>query len=128
MELSIFLAKLMGLYLLIVGLIWAVRSQQLSKMIVDFLNSPGLAFFSGIFALLAGIALAISHSVWELSWRGVITLFGYLSIVKGVARIGFPELPKKSAAALIQGSSRWIWIVLTILLGAWLTWKGFTAA
>ena len=127
MELSIFLAKLMGIYLLVVGLLWAARSRQLSEIIIDFFQSPGLVFFSGLFALLAGVALAISHSVWEMSWRGAVTLFGYLSILKGVTRIGFPDLPRNAAASMIQGSYRWIWIVMALLLGAWLTWKGFTA-
>ena len=42
-----------------------------------------------------GIAMAIGHSVWELNWRGLITLLRYLCIVKGVVRIGFPDMPKK---------------------------------
>ena len=71
--------------------------------------------------------MAISHSVWELSWRGLITLFGYLSIAKGIVRIGFPEVPKKATGVFLKNSTaRWIWIGLMLLLGGYLTWVGFT--
>ena len=74
------------------------------------------------------LALAISHSVWEMSWRGVITLFGYLAILKGIVRIGFPNVPKNAAMAMIRGNGKWVWIGLVLLLGAWLTWEGFQAS
>ena len=75
-----------------------------------------------------GLAIAISHSVWEPSWRIVITLFGYLSILKGIIRIAFPEAAKKTANSMLQDSSILIWVVLAMLLGGYLTWVGFTAA
>ena len=76
-------------------------------------------------ALVAGIALAIGHSVWEPNWRGVITLFGYGAILKGIARIGFPELPRKALASMLKSRLRWIVVAVVLLLGAWLTWEGF---
>ena len=70
--------------------------------------------------------MAISHSVWELNWRGLITLFGYISIAKGVARIAFPEVPKRTIKSLLHGPLLWAWLALTALLGGYLTWVGFT--
>jgi len=69
MELSLFLAKLFGIYLLIVAVLWAVRGDVISKVIEEFFASRAMLFMSGLLALAVGIAMAISHSVWELNWR-----------------------------------------------------------
>ena len=125
MELSLFLAKLFGIYLLIIAVLWAVRGDEISKVVNELFANRPLVFLSGLLALAIGIAIAISHSVWELNWRGLITLFGYMSIVKGMMRIGFPEIPQKAAAFLITGKARWLWTGLAVALGVYLTWAGF---
>ena len=126
MELSLFLAKLFGIYLLIVAALWGVRGEVISKAIEELFTSRSMLFLSGLIALGVGIAMAVSHSVWELSWRGLITLLGYLSIVKGIVRIGFPEVPNKAASFLLKGTASWIWIGLAFVLGGYLSWVGFT--
>ena len=128
MELSLFLAKLFGLYLLIVAVLWAVRGDVISSVMEEFFASRPMLFLSGFLALAVGIAMAISHSVWELNWRGLITLIGYLSIAKGIARIGFPNVPQKAVGFLLKGTAIWIWICIILVLGGYLTWVGFTHA
>ncbi len=126
MELSLFLAKLFGLYLLSVGMLWVVRGQVISEVMEEFFANRPIVFLSGLLALAVGIAMAISHSVWEWNWRGLITIIGYLSIAKGVARTGFPELPRRAAGYLLKGVKGWAWISIVLILGAYLTWAGFT--
>jgi len=126
MELSLFLAKLFGIYLLIVAVLWAVRRDEISKSVEELFGSRPMLFLSGLLALAVGIAMAISHSVWELNWRGLITVFGYLSIVKGIARIAFPEMPKKTIGLLLKDNRVWILVSLALALGGYLTWVGFT--
>ena len=125
MELSLFLAKLFGLYMLVVGLLWLVRGSAITEAVEAFFDNRALLFLSGLLALAVGLAIAISHSVWEASYRGAITFFGYASIAKGIARIAFPELPRKAALGLMKGSRKWGLIAATVLIGAWLTWRGF---
>ena len=116
MELSLFLAELLGIYLLIVAVLWAARGAVISDAIEELFAIRPMLFLSGLLPLAIGIAMAISHSVWELSWRGLITLFGYVSIGKGIVRISFPEVPKEAAGFLLKarpdgsGSvSPWCW-------------------
>ena len=126
MQLSLFLAKLFGIYLLVVAVLWAIRRDAMSQVMDEFFASRTMIFMSGLLALVVGIAMAISHSIWEWNWRGLLTLIGYLSIAKGVARIGFPDVPRKSAAYLLRANRVWIWIGISAILGAYLTWAGFT--
>jgi hypothetical protein len=126
MELSLFLAKLFGIYLLIVAALWVVRRDDMTKVMEEFFASRPMLFMSGLLALAVGIAMAISHSVWEWNWRGVITFMGYLSIAKGIARIGFPDVPQRAVGLLLKKNGIWIWIGLALAMGGYLTWVGFT--
>ena len=126
MELSLFLAKLFGIYMLVIAVLWAARGEVISKTVEEFFADRAMMFMSGLLALVVGIAMVIGHSVWELSWRGVITLMGYFSIAKGIARIGFPDVPRKAFGSLTKGGTRWALVGLAFLLGSYLTWAGFT--
>ena len=126
--LSLFLAKLFGLYFLIIGLLWALRGDAMADVVKEFLANRSMVFLSGLLALAVGIAMAISHSVWEPNWRGLITLLGYFSIAKGIARTGFPELPEKAAKFFLEGSRTKVWLGIILLLGGYLTWIGFSQA
>ena len=127
MDLSLFLAKFFGIYFLIMGSLWALRRDVFLVAIDEFFASRSMMFFSGVAALSVGIAMAIAHSVWEPNWRGLISAIGYLSLIKGVARIGFPEMPRKAGAALASGQTSYMWAGLCILLGTYLTWAGFSS-
>ena len=126
MELSLFLAKLFGIYMLIVACLWLARGEVISRTLEELFDNRAMLFLSGLLALAAGIAIVISHSVWEANWRGLITIIGYGSIAKGIARIGFPDLPQKAVGSLLKDNRQWIWIGIIFVLGAYLTWVGFT--
>lgn len=126
MELSLFLAKLFGIYLLSMAALLLFRGSVVASVIEEMFANRSMLFLSGLMALLVGIAMAISHSVWELNWRGVITLFGYLSIVKGVARIAFPETVHQLAGPIFSLKGRGVLIGMMLAIGGYLTWAGFT--
>lgn len=129
MELSLFLAKLIGLYLLIVGLLCLVRRDQFKSIVQSYASSKGLIVLSGALSLVGGIAILLGHPIWELSWRGVVTLMGILAVAQGIMRIGYTnELARKLSS--IESKKTWfnIWVsvvVVTIVLGCYLTYMGF---
>jgi len=126
MELSLFLAKLFGIYLLVMSALCAARGDAIAQVVTEVIHHRPSLFLSGVIALVIGIAMAIGHSVWEPNWRGLITLIGYLSIAKGIARIGFPDFPNRASGLIAQQRARWIWIGFIVVLGCYLTWAGFT--
>lgn len=60
MDLSMFWAKLLGLYSLIIAFELLVRKHEIEKAVKDFASSKGLLMFSGSISLLLGLALVIS--------------------------------------------------------------------
>ena len=53
MELSIFLAKLFGIYFLVIAVLWTARGDFLFEIVEEFFASRALIFLSGLLALFA---------------------------------------------------------------------------
>ena len=41
----------------------------------------------GLLDFVAGLGIVLIHNVWALNWRVLITLIGWLMLVRGAARI-----------------------------------------
>ena len=95
MELSLFLAKLLGVYLLIIAADMLFRKSELEKAVKDFASSKGLLLLSGSSSLFVGLAIIFAHPVYARNWEGLVTLLGYLLVVRGIMRFAFPSLVQK---------------------------------
>ena len=126
MELSVFLAKLFGIYMLILAALMLFRREQFKSIVNEILDSEALLAFSGILNLLAGLAIVIGHPVWELSWRGLITVLGYLTLFRGIAWLAFP-VQIHAFAKSFQQNGYWISLFITLILGLYLSYEGFLA-
>ncbi len=126
MEHSIFLAKVMGLYLLIVPAAALLKRKQFAELANEFVTNLALVFLSGLVSLILGLLIVVSHNVWTADWKAVITTIGWLALAKGVVRILFPE---KLATFVIDPSSiKWTLALIVLLgLGIYLTYIGFSA-
>lgn len=126
MDISVFLAKLMGLYFLILGLLSVFRNRQIKIMGKEIASSPMTLAVSAEISLLFGLVIAIDHSIWEVSWKGLITLLGYLMILRGIQRFAFPQSIKKWVAKMTD-KSYWLCVIIMLIIGVYLTYCGFTS-
>jgi hypothetical protein len=126
MDLSIFLAKLIGIYLLLVAFTLLFRKKEVEGSTKDFASSKGLITLSGSLSLFLGLAIVISHPIFIPGWQGVISFVGALLIVRGLFRIIFPSRVQKN---LTSSFHKWYWLVflITLFLGLFLTAAGFMA-
>jgi hypothetical protein len=125
MELSIFFAKLLGIYLLVMAADLLLRRHELEGAMKDFASSKGLLVFSGSTSLLLGLALVLGHPVYQFDWQGLITLIGYILILRGVGRIAFPTHLQKNIVSFFH-REYWSLFLVVLVLGAFLTYKGFS--
>jgi hypothetical protein len=91
MQTSIFLAKLMGPVLLVIGIGMLANTAGYRAMAEEFLGSRALIYLAGLLALVPGLAIVLVHNVWTLDWRVLITVLGWLATIGGVFRILFPQ-------------------------------------
>ena len=91
MQASRFLAQLIGPTFLVIGLGIPANRHGYRAMVHEFLQSRTLIYLAGLLALVPGIAIVLAHNVWVLDWRLIITIFGWLAVIGGVARVLFPQ-------------------------------------
>ena len=126
MELSIFLAQLLGIYLIIVSVDLFLRRHEFEGAVKDFASSTGLLVFSGSVSLFLGLAIVLSQPRYEEDWRGLITLIGYILVIRGILRVAFPTFLRKRIAPLFH-QGYWAIFIVMLILGLYLTYMGFTA-
>jgi uncharacterized membrane protein HdeD (DUF308 family) len=120
---TLFLAKIIGLYLIITGLYLLFRYDTLKQITSEFSRSKALQAISGFISLILGLLIVISHPVWVWDWPVLITLFGYLGILKGISRLFFPEW--EFGRKWTDNTFLVYFGALSVLLGLFLTYKGF---
>ncbi len=126
-DVTFFLAQFWGWLLVIVGLIFLLRPRVLLNEIAGLFKDRNYVLLTGWLAMILGLFTVILHNVWTADWRVVITVFGWLSLIKGIARMGFPELPQKTASAIKNKQALMqILLVICVLLGAWLIWMSYS--
>jgi hypothetical protein len=128
MDASIFLARMLGLFFLVMGVGIVVGMQGYRDMAEEFLKSRALIYVAGLLAFLPGLAIVLTHNLWVGDWRVIITIFGWLGLIGGAFRLLFPMQVRIIGSAMLQnGQALRIGGLAVVVLGAVLTWFGFSA-
>ena len=122
MEISLFLAKAWGLYIVIISLALLFRKEALQRLVNSVQDSNTVLTYSFI-SLLVGILSILSHNIWSSDWRVLVTIFGWLAFLKGLTFLLHPEYSIKILKALKiqrQGGSIYVYLVIALIIGLYL--------
>lgn len=126
MDISIFLAKVLGLYLLIMGVALILNQSSYKAIFVDLTKNAAFILLTGIIALILGIMMVTVHNVWTTDWRVVVTLLAWLTLVKGCVRVMFPAMAQVSIAKWMSSEAGYkASIILLLILGMFLAYHGY---
>lgn len=127
MENSILLAQLLGPYLAIVGVGIFLNPKNCQQVAHEYSQSAALIYFGGILAVFFGLLIILFHNNWVANWTVIITLLGWLGLIKGACLIIVPEKMKKFAERY-QGSTRPLTIqaLIVLAIGVFLMMKGYS--
>lgn len=126
MEMSLFFAKFLGPWFIIMGIGILFNLKNYQKLIEDFFNNSALIYLGGLMALIFGLLTVLFHNLWAADWFVIITIFGWLSIIKGVWLIVFPKSAVKITQFYKQKSEFLSAHSLIVLgLGIFLSIKGY---
>lgn len=126
MDITLFLAQAIGIYFLVMGVALVVRNKELPRLINSFFDNEAMSFLVGFFALVVGLLIVLSHNIWESGVAWLVTLVGWVALVKGVMYLIVPKTVEKIAKKMMVKSSALIWYgIALILVGAWLAGRGF---
>lgn len=131
MELTIFWAKVIGLFMVIATASQLVRRREFARIERNVYENPGLVAVSALLFVFIGLLVVASHNVWEYSWRVIITLGGWIFVLRGALRLFAPEIDTRLAFSIDKDGSysRWATITLIALLlfNLWIVYIAFTA-
>ena len=126
MQTSIFLAKLIGPILLVAGVAMLVNRKELDALAQEFLRSRAFLVLFGFIDLAAGLAIVLTHNVWIADWRLIITLLGWLLLVRGLVRIFLPDQVKAFATKFLRNDNAvTASLAVTAALGLVLSYFGY---
>jgi hypothetical protein len=123
MTTTTFLAQFWGWLLIILSLIFLLKGDHLMDDLTKLVKDRTFVILSGYLSLILGLMTIILHNFWFYDWRSVVTLFGWISLFKGIVRISYFKAPEKTmnylkkSPYLIQGS-----LFVAAILGIWLVW------
>jgi hypothetical protein len=117
---SIFLARLIGPMMLVIGLAVFANQRGFREMAEEFMASRALMFLAGLIIMPAGLAIVLTHNLWTADWRVLITIFGWLNVVGGAIRLAGPPFLAQTGRAMLKQPyftpvAAAIWVILGLL-------------
>lgn len=127
MDTSIFLAQAWGLYLVIVVLCMWLRPSNVKRWL-HLAEDASMMWIAGAMSLVLGLLSVLSHNVWSDDWRLLITLLGWMALIKGITRLMWPDSVAKMALTMGQKKALVATsLIVCFVIGLYLMYQGFWA-
>jgi hypothetical protein len=127
--LTVFLGRLLGLYTLIISLWLLADKQEAVSTIPDMLGNRPLMVVIAIIAFVGGLAIILGHNIWSGGALPIlVTLIGWVALLRGLLFLFLPPAATRQILEAIQFERFfYIYVAIPLILGAYLTYLGFTA-
>ncbi len=125
METTIFLAKLLGMMMLISALGILVNIKNIKKLIDGLFKNPALMYVTGMFIVLMGLIMVFVHNDWGYDWTVIITIIAWLTVAKGIFFVVLPDAMKTLVKSAGGDSFYVLGALLALVLGGYLSYMGF---
>jgi len=122
MDTSIFVARALTIIYLSVGIGMLFNKNYYKKFFDNMYNEMTALYVGGFMAVLAGLAIVSYHNVWS-GWETLITIIGWLALVKGVTILLLPNAFEGMIKGVIKNIS--VWSPFIIILGLVFGYLGF---
>lgn len=123
MDISLFLAKFWGWYLLIFFFILSFNPDRIRQINSD-LKDEKFQILIAFIAIVVGLLNVLFHNVWEPNWKFIITLLGWVSLFSGLGLFIFPS-PTTRKISVINVKLIQLTYFLLFLLGVFLLNIGY---
>ena len=126
MELTIYLSKVFGVALIVMGAATLVRRRYFVPVFGTFAAERLLRAIVGFMEMLAALFLLFAHNLWSPLPAAIVTLFGWVALIESITYL---LLPDESVDGLLRVINKPAWYVggglVSILVGIYLAGFGF---
>ena len=123
MDISLVVAKILGVYLIVSGLFLIFRGKTLPLLLKDFFNHPAIVYLTGTILIFLSTLLLIENNIWDGSWHTLITIFAWLVFLKGLLYILIPDALQKMVDKKLLGPVGFYGLI-AIVVGVYLFFLG----
>ncbi len=122
-NLSFFLAKFWGWYLIIFFAILSFNPKRIIQILKD-LEDQKFTILISFIAIIIGLLNILFHNIWEADFRLIITLIGWISLFIGLSLFIFP---KQAISFLNFVNIKFVQLLymLLLIIGLYLLNKGY---
>ncbi|MEX2010238.1 MAG: hypothetical protein WD874_00315 [Parcubacteria group bacterium] len=124
---SIFLAKVLGAYLVIVTSAVLLGRERMVAVFqgMESEKNEFTLYVSGALILILGLIMVNVHNIWTADYRGMITFLGWLTVFKGAARLFYGDKVVGWGKAMVAKPWHRILLWIFLLIGIWLAGIGY---
>ena len=127
MEIVNFLALLWGFILVIIPLSFLLNSKN-TKTIFHIVEDEKMLLLIGMISTILGIVSIVTYNIFDKSWQILITLLGWIILIKGIVLLFTPKIIVNLYRRFGEDNILIpIKLLLTIIIGCFLLFMGFTA-
>lgn len=117
----------LGITFFAIGVGMLTNPKFIKDIIKDFSDSTANVFFGGLICLAIGFPLITFHNIWSLNASIIITIFGWIALIKGLMLVMFPIFTTNMYKGVLAKENK-IYISYGVLIvGVILLYLGFLA-
>lgn len=125
MDTSIFIARIICIVYLSFGLGMILSKDFYLAQLPKLIENIGLLMLGGFIAIVCGVAMINYHSIWEFSWKVLITIIGWVALIKGTLLLVFPRISSLYGSVLTTQFISKIAAPVCLILGGIMGYFGF---
>jgi hypothetical protein len=122
------LAQIIGPTIAAAAIGFLLHPKFYEKIIKDFEKHEGITYFTGIIVMILGLIVVLNHNIWEWSAAGLVTFFGWSSLVKGATFLVVPNFLFKISHSMLRNKTLiQAAMVIMLVIGSQLIYTGYFA-
>lgn len=114
---SLFLTQAIGLYLVIGAIVMIARAAYYRQILNQLKADNVLIAFAAGIGLMSGIVLILMHNVWLLNLSVLLTLVGWLVLIKSILWLFAPECMLSYTQKIYAGCWYYVFALIGGLIG-----------
>lgn len=119
-------ARVLGPFLTIIVAAGLARAADMRQLLSEFTASDVWPWVTGAFITAGGISIVAFHQIWRGTAAIIISVLGWLLVIRGILLIAFPGVFAAVGDWMIDATAAWIaGFVVMGLIGLYLTYVGW---
>jgi len=123
---TLFLFKAIGLYFVIVGISVLANKKAYLKLTKELSSDQKpMNLMFGFITLIIGILMVLSHNTWNAFPEILVSLYGWIALIKGISILALPSFYQKSVAKMSNEKTLKMIALFYIAFGCYVCYLAF---